>query len=49
MSKLGFEPKWTPFHDKRAAQFHELYFKKGKKDTATDHDDFMKWVYGKKS
>ncbi len=49
MSKLGFKPKWTPLHDKRADQFQEKYFQKGKKDTASDHSDFMKWAYGKKS
>lgn len=49
MSKLGFEPKWDPLHDERADQFEKTYFKKGKKETATDHNDFMKWAYDKKS
>ncbi|GEM_PF-5507370 len=47
MSKLGFKPKWTPLHDKRAEEFQETYFASSKKDTAADHDAFMKWAYGK--
>lgn len=49
MSKIGYKPKWATLHDKRADQFQELYFEKGKKETAIDHIDFMKWAYGKKS
>jgi len=49
MSKQGFEPKWTPLHDKRADQFEKIYLKKGIQKIASDHDDFMKWAYGKKS
>ena len=49
MVKIGFKPKWEALHDKRTVTFQEVYFKKGKKETAPDHDEFMKWAYDKKS
>lgn len=49
MSKIGYEPKWETLHDKHADKFQKLYFEQGKKETAKDHTDFMKWAYGKKS
>lgn len=48
MQKLGFKPEWKPLHDKRADQFKETYFGKGKIETV-EQQDFMKWAYGKKS
>lgn len=49
MTKKGFKPKWTKLHTKRADQFEETYFVKGKKEIVSDPHDFMKWMYGKKA
>ena len=49
MIKKGFKPKWTSFHSKRAEEFEKSHFTKNQGKIYSNHDDYMKWLYGKKN
>ena len=44
MTKTGFKPEWTAFHDDCARQF-EKYLEKGSKGDVVDHTTFVRWSY----
>ena len=47
MTKTGFKPEWTAFHDDCSRQF-EKYLKSSPKDDVVDHVMFVRWAYGVK-
>ena len=47
MSKKGFKPKWTAYHDDGVRAIQEEYFGSKKLQITSNPEDFVKALYAK--